>query len=47
MKVYVKQDIFGLNKATKTNANCNFDVLYGEESVFHVEREIMCEHGIQ
>jgi hypothetical protein len=39
--------VFGLNKAIKTNGNSNFDVLYGEESVFHVEREIQCEHGLQ
>ena len=45
MQMNIKQSIFGLNSILN-NTRSFSDVMYGESSVYHIEREITCDHGL-
>jgi hypothetical protein len=43
--ISIRQDIFGLNPTIEREGNELFEVLHGEKSVQHYERNLMCEHN--
>lgn len=45
MTLNVRQDIFGLNPTIERDGNPAFEVLYGEKSERHYEKNIVCEHN--
>lgn len=47
MTLNTKSDIFGLNPTIQVDGNPCYDVLYGEKSLYHIEKNISCEHSFQ
>lgn len=45
MVLSVRSDIFGLNPTIERGGNPAFEVLHGERSVLHYEKNIVCEHS--
>lgn len=43
--ICIRQDIFGLNPTIERDGNPAFEVLHGEKSVQHYERNLICEHS--
>ena len=45
MTLSIRQDIFGLNPTIERGGIEAFEVLHGEKSVQHYERNLICEHS--
>ena len=45
MTLNVRNDIFGLNPTIERGGQPAFEVLYGEKSERHYEKNIVCEHN--